>query len=340
MKHATLVAFVGIAALTAASGTAEAQTVQLSIQNGRVTLQAEQASVRQILAEWERIGQVRVVGVERLQSAQPVTISLKDVPERQALDIVLRSVPGYLAVDRSASAAGVSRYDRLVLLPRVTAVASASPVAQAPAAAQAYTPPPEPQAGVAGNDADQFADADGDAPEPPMPGSPVINPYPAGAAAGGNTGNVLGAGGGATVGVQPPETQFDYANPRAYFERMRQQQGQQQQTQPQARPGMPATNPNANTPALFPGSYTSTPPPATATPNVPTATPTAPGTLARPGIAPTPAQQAPPQGQFFNPYNLPPGYVPPTTTPPPTSNVEPDRAKYANPYVPTKPPQL
>ncbi len=334
MKHATLVAFV-IAALTAASGAAEEQTVQLSIQNGRVTLQADQATVRQILAEWERIGQVKVVGVERLQSAQPVTISLKDVPERQALDIVLRSVPGYLAVDRSASAAGVSRYDRLVLLPRVTAVASAAPAGQTPAAAQAFTPPPEAPAAVAGNEVDQGADADGDAPEPPMPGAPVINPYPAGAA-GGNAGNVIGSG--AAVGVQPPETQFDYANPRAYFERMRQQQGQQQQQQqPQQRPGMPAANPN--TPALFPGSYTSGTPPAATTPNVPTATPTAPGTLARPGIAPTPAQQAPPQGQSFNPYNLPPGYVPPTTTPPPTSNVEPDRAKYANPYVPSKPPQ-
>jgi hypothetical protein len=73
----------------------------------------------------------------------------------------------------------------------------------------------------------------------------------------------------------------------------------------------------------------------------PSAVPSATGTLARPGIAPSPT--APPQQQFFNPYNLPPDQLQgnPTATPTPsTSPVEPDRAKYANPYVPaTRPPQ-
>jgi hypothetical protein len=327
MKHATLAAALCLGLTTVGLSDAAAQSVQLAIKDGRVTLKAEQATVRQILAEWERQGQVKVVGAERLTAAatQPLTLTLNDMPERRALEIVLRSVPGYLAVDRAADAAGASRYDRLVLLPRVTAVASATPANTAPPPVQAYTPPVDTRA-----DADQAVDADGEVPEPPMPGAPVVNPYPGGApAANGPGGNAFGAG--ATVGVQPPETQFDYANPRAYFDRMRQQQLQQGQT------GQPGST---TMPALFPGSYTSGPPPATGSaPSGPTATPTAPGTLARPGIAPTPQTQQQPPGQFFNPYNLPPGYVPPQGTAPPATNVEPDRSKYANPYVPpSKPP--
>jgi hypothetical protein len=68
--------------------------------------------------------------------------------------------------------------------------------------------------------------------------------------------------------------------------------------------------------------------------------PTAPGTLAQPGVAPAPPppQNTPAQGQFFNPYNLPADWVPPPAVPATGPPVEPDRAKYANPYEPTPPP--
>ena len=87
--------------------------------------------MRQILAEWERHGQVRIVGADKLAGA-PVTLTLVDVPEKQALDIVMRGVPGYMAVDRVAQAdaapAGPSRYDRLVVLARAsTPVPAAAP---------------------------------------------------------------------------------------------------------------------------------------------------------------------------------------------------------------------
>ena len=336
MKHATLVASFCVAAMVGSAGMASAQAVQLSIRDGRVTLKAEQASVREILAEWERLGQVKVVGVDRLAAGQPLTLTLTDLPERQALDIVLRTVPGFLAVDRATPVASASRYDRLVLLPRVTAPAVAS---AAPASAPARTPAPaqlapaaDPAATVgpeAVDAAQQVADADAE--EPPMPGAPVINPYP-GANVGGPGGNAAALGGGTAVGVQPPETQFDYANPQRYFDQMRQQQQQQQRT---------GTAPTGQQPALFPGSYTAGQPPGAAPPQGPTGTPMAPpGTLGRPGMAPTPAQPAAPSGQFFNPYNLPPGYVPPTgTAPPPANTVEPDRSKYTNPYAPPKPPE-
>jgi hypothetical protein len=121
----------------------------------------------------------------------------------------------------------------------------------------------------------------------------------------------------------PPETQFDYANPQKYFEQRRQQM---QQMQPTATPSV--------APAAGAGIGTTGRPV-----NTPTAVPSVPGTLARPGIAPTPqAQPAPAQGEFFNPYNLPPDWVPPPPVPSSGTPVEPDRAKYANPYE-QKPPQ-
>src|SRR5438552_3612485 len=49
-----------------AAGSAAFAEVQLTIQNGRVSLIAKDATIRQILAEWARIGQTKVVNVERL----------------------------------------------------------------------------------------------------------------------------------------------------------------------------------------------------------------------------------------------------------------------------------
>jgi hypothetical protein len=321
-------AAVGLLSLWAS--VASAQTVSLTLKDGRVTLNAENASVRQILAEWERQGQVRITGVDKLTAGVPLTLTLTDVPERQALDIVLRALPGYMVVDRAAPVATLSRYDRLLLLPRastpVSAVASGARPAPNPAPAQAFVPPPvidqdvQMIAAPDRDDVEQFTDA-----EPPMPGAPVLNPYPGGAGGGAVNGpyggNAAAAAASGAVNANPPETQFDYANPQKYFERMRQLQQQQQ-------------------PPVGPAVTGGLPPGTTAAPG-PSAVPTAPGsTLAQPGIAPAP-QQAPPGGQqqFFNPYNLPPDYVPPPATTPTGTPIEPDRSKYANPYVPQpKPP--
>jgi hypothetical protein len=322
-----------IASVVAATwaGTASAQQVSLTLHDGRVTLNAQNASVRQILTEWERQGHVRIVGADRLAASQPLTITLTDMPERQALDIVLRGVPGYMAVARSEPVAGASRFDRLVLLARAS-----TPVSAQPQPAAAVNQPPAPplaqtldQALQGGNaDVEPFEDANA---EPPMPVAPVVSPYP-NAGGGGATaaaGPAVLNSNGSAVSVQPPETQFDYANPQRYFDRMRQMQ-QQQGAQPGQTGAPPVTT--------YPGSTLDTAAPMPTTSAVPSAT----GTLARPGIAPTPTTPA--QQQFFNPYNLPPDQLQgnPTTGTPSTTPVEPDRAKYANPYVPTpatKPPQ-
>ena len=72
---------------------------ELSIRDGRVSIVARDATVRQILAQWEKIGQTTIVNLDKI-SGGPVTIELKDVSEKQALEILLRSVSGYIAAPR------------------------------------------------------------------------------------------------------------------------------------------------------------------------------------------------------------------------------------------------
>jgi hypothetical protein len=347
----TAAAAVAVLASAAGAQTVGVQTpgVSLVIRDGLVTLKAEQASLRQILAEWERLGQVRFVGADKLTGG-PVTISLTGIPEKQALEIVMRGVPGYMAVDRTPTAtmaASASRFDRVVVMARAATPVPAASMAggRMPSPAQPMTPTPEnflqptaPDDDTATaqperNDVEQFANtANG---EPPMPEAPVASPYPnaypgspyVGAQPGNQQvgpygGNPTAAAAAAGTNAAP-ETQFDYANPQKYFEQLRLQQ--------EAAAAAP-------TPTPFPTSGTGAG--ATGRTPQPTGMPTAPGTLARPGIAPVPQATPQPQGEFFNPYNLPADWVPP----PPVTNdtgtpVEPDRAKYTNPYEQPKPPE-
>jgi hypothetical protein len=109
-------------------GLAEAGTVTLTIRDGRVTLVARDATVRQILAEWARVGKTRIVNLERVPGG-PVSIDLADVPESQALRIVLRSIGGFMAAPRAVPDVTLSRFDRIVVMPVVaTAAAPASSV--------------------------------------------------------------------------------------------------------------------------------------------------------------------------------------------------------------------
>jgi hypothetical protein len=105
---------------------ASAAGLELSIRDGRVTLDAQDVTIRQILTEWARIGKTRIINIERITGA-PVTLKLEGVPEKQALEIILRSVPGYMALPRESVAADASIYDRILVMPTTTAVAAARP---------------------------------------------------------------------------------------------------------------------------------------------------------------------------------------------------------------------
>lgn len=122
------------ALLLAHAATASAQGVKLEFLNGRVNLSAQNVPVRTILAEWTRLGGTRIVNGDRVTGA-PVTLELQGVPERQALDIVLRGVAGYMLAAREVSGAGgASTFDRVMILPTSTAPrqAASTPTFSAP----------------------------------------------------------------------------------------------------------------------------------------------------------------------------------------------------------------
>ena len=92
------------------------QSVSIAFDNGRVTVVARNAPVRVILAEWARLGGATVVNGDRV-AGPPVTLELTAVPERQALDIILRNVAGYMLAPRRAGSEAVSAFDRIQILP-------------------------------------------------------------------------------------------------------------------------------------------------------------------------------------------------------------------------------
>ena len=98
----------------------------LSIKDGFVSLDAQDVTIRQILTEWARVGKTRIVNAERIIGG-PITLKLENVPEKQALDIILRSIPGYMAMPRTAAMADASVYDRILIMATTTAVAAARP---------------------------------------------------------------------------------------------------------------------------------------------------------------------------------------------------------------------
>jgi hypothetical protein len=179
------------------SSPASAQQVQLSIANGRVTLVARDATVRQILTEWARVGQTNILNVERIPGG-PVTIELTNVSEDEALDVLLRSVAGYVTAPRSSAVATLSRYDRILVMPTTSTPprAAAAPAAARP---QPLLPPPtddpadDPAPAIGGVPArgpvftafpqPQIVTPDG-APAGGGPGQPANTPQPASPAGG------------------------------------------------------------------------------------------------------------------------------------------------------------
>ena len=107
-----------VGALLAIAVPARAGDVKVSFSNGLVTILATDATPREILAEWARLGQVRVTNLDRLAGA-PVTLQLTNVSETQALETILRGTAGYVAAPRREAVTTLSRYDRVLLMPGV-----------------------------------------------------------------------------------------------------------------------------------------------------------------------------------------------------------------------------
>jgi hypothetical protein len=170
--------------------------VRVTMDGGKVTLKATNATVREILEEWAKVGRARIINGERVTGA-PITLELTNVPEGQALDIVLRSVAGYMAAPRSAAEPNASLYDRILILPTSTAprVTASPPAPSIPT----FAPPPPVL---------QTDDDDNDNRVQQVPRPPIFNTFPPVAAPGGVPGAPTAApppaGRGSTAPGQMP----------------------------------------------------------------------------------------------------------------------------------------
>lgn len=263
------------ASLALVPSTAQGQNVRLTLEGGRATLVATQASAREILAEWARVGQVRIVNADKLVGP-PLTLQLTNVPERKALDTVLRAAAGYMAAPRATRLPGASTFDRLIIMPTSSTSGGAVATAVAPGRGGAIYPQP-----AVAQPMENPLEA---MPEPFADPSANVNPG---------------------MMDRPPETQFDYANPQLM------QQQLQQMREAQSRGAATGDAPNP-APSFFPSSFS----PAAASapaPTQPTVLPSAGQTTTRPGeVVPVPQQQP----QFRNPYGIPGDVAPGSVEPP------------------------
>jgi len=166
----SLTGAIGVCLLTASAASAD---VQVLLNNGHVSIVAKDATVRQILAEWARVGQTKVINVDRIPGG-PLTLELTNIPEGQALDMLLRSVSGYMAAPRGTSVANLSVFDRIIVMPTV---AAPRPAAQAAQSAPVFQQPqfaPNPPA--PDDDADDAPAANVQLPNQPR--GPVFNAFP------------------------------------------------------------------------------------------------------------------------------------------------------------------
>ena len=176
-KH--LLCLVFAIATAGVASVAAAGELTVKIADGRATVIARDVPVRQILAEWARVGNTRVVNGEKLMGG-PISIELIDVPEKEALDVLLRTAAGYLAAPRPVNIAGASQYDRVVVLATSrapVATASATPPSFRPAIQQLPPqPPPDDDDGEPGDQGPMPPPGTPNGPMQPFPGPTVIGP--------------------------------------------------------------------------------------------------------------------------------------------------------------------
>ena len=128
------------------AGNAAAQKLSLRIEQGLVTLDAENVTVNEVLARWSQATGLNVV-VSRggPGSDVPVSLHLDGVPERDALRMVLRDLSGYIMGERRDPLTGLVTIDRLMILPQSAAMPSAAAAAAPPRRREPFTrQPPAP----------------------------------------------------------------------------------------------------------------------------------------------------------------------------------------------------
>ena len=142
MKKTILRSVLLTAVVAALAAPASAGELKLTMQDGRVTIVADNVPLRQILQEWARVGQTQIVNAEKL-SNQAVTLQLVNATEREALDVLLRSANGYIAAPRATAMAGAAAFDRITIF----VSSKAAPAQSANASVPTFQRPPLPDDG-------------------------------------------------------------------------------------------------------------------------------------------------------------------------------------------------
>lgn len=132
MNFRTLIVWIGVIGVLGVAHGASAQSLTLRIENGLVTLDANNVTVDEILARWTAATGLNVVSKSGIGSEVPVTIQLSGVSERDALRTVLRDLSGYIMGERRDPDTGAVTIDRLLILPESGAQTTAGVSGAAP----------------------------------------------------------------------------------------------------------------------------------------------------------------------------------------------------------------
>lgn len=98
----------------AAAPRAQQVNVRIAFGDGRVTVEATDALVSDVLAEWSRVGGTLITGVDRIPATR-LTLKLVDIDEWSAMTSLVGKSTAILAAARDNAPAGASRLTRLVI---------------------------------------------------------------------------------------------------------------------------------------------------------------------------------------------------------------------------------
>jgi hypothetical protein len=157
-----------------------ARKLDISFNEGRVTIVAEGVTLSEIFAEWARKGGSRIVNAERLPGTRVMPTEFKDQPEAEVLRTLLREAPGYGAAMRTNAPAGASTVQTVWILAVRATTASTSSAPLASQVQQTNSPVAAPRT-IQGSPDDEIPPVRPLTPDqnpgaPTTPGSPAASP--------------------------------------------------------------------------------------------------------------------------------------------------------------------
>lgn len=160
----------------------QGRKLDVSFNNGKVTIIAENVTLREIMAEWGRKGGSRIVNADKLGGAAIPYLEFKDEPEVVVLRSLLRDVPGYGAAPRIAPSPDVSSLDAVFILASRTVPVTnapmsspAQPLQQQIQQAPQPQPVPQPVQGSVDSEIPPVRPVGGELPPSTPGGSPAAN---------------------------------------------------------------------------------------------------------------------------------------------------------------------